>query len=337
MPNRAPERELLLAGDIGGTKCHLALCSINGAIAFEQRYPSRDYARFDILASDFLSAAVFALGEEARPRVAAFAVAGPVHDDVCHTTNLPWRIDARELETTLAVPRARLVNDFTAQALSLDGLGEGERARLHGGERVSGGPCAILGAGTGLGEAVRVETPAGPIILPSEGGHADFAPVDERQVALWRALCVQHGHVSYERVLSGAGLVAIHKFLCESGRGAAPPEVVEAMRQGDPAAVISEWALSNRDATCADALELFCELYGQEAGNLALKVLPSGGVYLCGGIAPKILPRLQGGAFERGYLNKGRMAGLVARFPVFVVTHPASGLLGAAMAARALR
>ena len=321
----------VLAADIGGTKCLLAVCAPDGTVHRSERYESRDFRELADVVRRFRQELGGAL-----PARAAFAIAGPVVGDVCQTTNLPWRVDARVLERELGFAKVALINDFTAQALAVQVLGDHEKVLIHPGPAVPTGPIAILGAGTGLGEAFLVWA-GGYVVLPSEGGHTDFAPVDDRQLELLRYLRERLvGRVSYERVLCGRGLADLYAFLRDRGYGKERAATRELMDQEDPAAVVSRLALSGEDPLCDAALELFCEVYGQEAGNLALKVLASGGVYIVGGIAPRILERLRSGPFQRRYLDKGRMSVLVEKIPVWVVTHPASGLLGAAICATSL-
>ena len=323
----------VLVGDVGGTKCLLAICDDRGRILLDRRYPSRDYAELHQVVAAFVREA----GE--TPTRACFAVAGPVVNDQCKATNLPWVIDARALEAAAGIARVRLVNDFHAQALAVLELPPAELCTIHGGASVGGGPVAILGAGTGLGEAFLVNAGDRYEVVPSEGGHVDFAPTSERQIDLLRYLrATLGGRVSYERILSGSGLARLYEFLKSRGFARELPEVRAAMEREDPAAVVSRFGLGGQDPMCAFALDLFCEIYGQEAGNLALKVLAAGGVYVCGGIAPHIIDRLAqpDGPFERGYLDKGRMSPLVAAIPVRVVMNPKSGLVGAAVAATRL-
>jgi glucokinase len=326
------ETATFLAGDIGGTKCHLALSDTFGRVLEDRRYPSAEHADF----ADVVRRFQRDLGRE-LPRTAAFAIAGPVANDVCRTTNLPWLIDARALERTLGIEHVRLLNDFEAQALAVPALSPEHKTQIHPGNALAGAPIAILGAGTGLGEAFLVWKGARYEVVASEGGHADFAPLDERQVALWRYLYAKFGaRPSYERVLSGAGLVNVYEFLRARGDRTESEAVRAARRNEDPAAVVSRFALERADPMCEEALDIFCEVYAQEAGNLALKVLAKGGVFLAGGIAAKILPRLLSGPFAARFVEKGRLGALVSEIPVWVVTHASSGLLGAAIAARQL-
>lgn len=302
---------LVLAGDIGGTKTLLLLAEADGLRTVkEERFENRDYPDFSSILARFL-------GSE-RPTAACFAVAGPVSDNRADMTNLPWSLDGHALEKELGFP-VRLINDFEAVGYGIDALADADLETLQTGQPQPQGVRAVLGAGTGLGEGFMVWQGNGYQVFPSEGSHADFAPADERQEGLLHYLREKYGHVSWERVVSGPGLVEIYACL---GGGEADP------------AVIAEAALAGKDAVAVDALDLFVSAYGAEAGNLALKLLPRGGLYVAGGIAPKILPKMKEGGFMEAFLAKGRFAGLLATIPVHVVKNPNVGLLGAALAAR---
>lgn len=320
----------ILCGDIGGTKCLLAL-SVDGELQQEKRYESKAFPEFVQVVKTFL-------GEVgARPERACFAIAGPVADDRCKATNLPWVIDARALQAELDIARIRLVNDFYAQALAVLQLGADDLTALHAGSAVQGGPIAVLGAGTGLGEAFLFHGGTRYEVVASEGGHSDFAPATDRQIELLRYLRDKlGGRVSYERLLSGAGLVNIFSFLRDRGHGEEHAEVREAMGREDPAAVISRFANlpgAQRDALCDATMTIFCEIYGQEAGNLGLKMLATGGIYVCGGVGARNVARMKDGTFERAFADKGRLSPLVKAMPVWLVTNVRSGLVGAAVAA----
>lgn len=310
----------LLAGDLGGTKTLLRL-NCGAQTRREQRYDSAAWAGLEEMVGDFLG------GE--RADAACFGVAGPVRGGTAQITNLPWRIDAEALAQRHAIPRVRLINDFQAVAYGIEMLGETDLLTLQAGVPCPNAPRAVIGAGTGLGEGYLVWSDGAYLALPSEGSHADFAPADELQADLWRWLAERYGHVSWERVVSGPGLEAIYRFLKERGELAESALLAEMIRAGDGAAAISEFALRHRDPLAGAALDLFIAAYGAEAGNLALKILASGGVYVAGGIAPKIADRLQDGAFLRAFLAKGRFAELLATLPVHVVLNPQVGLLGA--------
>ncbi len=298
---------LVLAGDIGGTKACLALFRVSGeglVSVREATAPSAAHPSAGALVGAFLG--------ESPPGVAAacLGVAGPVRDGRAQTPNLPWRVTREELEA-LGLPRVRLVNDLLATAHGLAELPPESIATLQEGAPDPQGNQAILAAGTGLGEAILFRCGDGLVPAASEGGHADFAPTDDVQVELWRFLTARFGRTSFERVLSGPGLRNVHDFLGATGRGKVPPRVRERLAREDAAAVIADEALGGTDPTCAAALALFARIYGAEAGNLALKALATGGVFLAGGIAPKILPVLREGGFLEAFRDKGRLAGLL--------------------------
>jgi glucokinase len=320
----------VLAGDVGGTKTVVAV--------FEGDREVRS-ARFESTAFAGLSEVVRAfLAEEpgaAPPERAAFGIAGPVAGDRVRTTNLPWEIDARALERELGIERVALVNDFTAVALGIASLGPSQVAVLRDPPLDPNGPVAILGAGTGLGEAILVPTDRGPRVIATEGGHTDFAPRDELEIGLLRFLLERHERVSVERVVSGMGIAAIYEFVVSRRVAPEDPKTRRRIEEGDAGAVIGELALLGKDPACVRTVDMFLSLYGAEAGNLALKTLPAGGLYVAGGIAPKLLPLLQKGAFVEAFLAKGRMRGVLEKIPVRVVLEPKVGLLGARNAALA--
>ncbi len=310
----------LLAGDLGGTKTWLRL-SCGGEVLREQRYDSAAFDGLIPMIADFLGDSV--------PTAACFGVAGPVRGATAQITNLPWRIDAGEIATRFAIPHVSLINDFQAVAYGIEALAAADLLTLQAGQPQPQGPRAVIGAGTGLGEGYLVWQGEHYQALPSEGSHADFAPADEIQAELWRWLAPRYGHVSWERVVSGPGLADIYGFLRERGELPESPQLAAALQSGDPSAAISEYALQHGDALAGAALDLFVAAYGAEAGNLALKILATGGLYVAGGIAPKIAERMQTGGFLRAFLAKGRFAGLLATIPVQVVLNPQVGLLGA--------
>lgn len=315
---RSPK--IILAGDIGGTKTWLRL-SRDGTALREQRYDSEAYVDLEAMLAEFI-------GED-RPSNACFGVAGPVQGRTAKITNLPWRIDADAIAAQFAIPFVSLINDFQAAAYGIEALEASDLFTLQAGKPQEHGPRAVIGAGTGLGEGYLVWQGDTYQALPSEGSHADFAPADELQVGLWRHLRQRFGHVSWERVVSGPGLAAIYEYLRQRNEFVESPELAAAMRDGDPSAAISEHALEHGNALALAALDLFAAVYGAETGNLALKMLATGGVYVAGGIAPKIFEHLKTGGFLRAFLAKGRFAPMLATFPVHVVLNPQVGLLGA--------
>jgi glucokinase len=320
----------VLAGDIGGTKTALAIAEVRPhslSLLRTQRYPSAAFPGLEEIAEDFLSE------ESGRPVSAAFGVAGPVVAGRAKVTKLPWSIDERLLARRLGIPRVRLVNDFIAAALGILRLSPRRSVVLVPGEADPGGPIGVIGAGTGLGQAVLIEAGGKGIAVPSEGGHADFGPRDEREDRLVRFVRKRFGRVDRDRLLSGEGLGHIYDFVKFDQRATDAPAVARALAQGDRAAVISRFALSGRDALCREALSLFVSIYGSEAGNLALQYRATGGVYLAGGIAPKILPALRRRSFRDSFRSKPPLEAFLSRIPVRVVLEPRLGLLGAAATA----
>jgi glucokinase len=309
-----------LAGDIGGTKTELALYEderAHGGPLRERRaarYPSADAPDLLTLIRRFLGAAPLHLDG------AAFGVAGPVVGERSQITNLPWLIDAAELRRELAVPHVALLNDFHALALGLDLLPPHQLEPLQEGLRDPCGPSAVIGAGTGLGQAIIVPTATGPRILATEGGHSDFAPRDDLEIDLLRALRRRHAHVSGERLISGPGFVTLYELLVELGH--LPPErdpqIKARFEREDPAAVITDRALVGHDPVYLAVIDRFISLYGAEAGNLALKTLPTGGLYVAGGIAPRLRSRLHQGGFIAAFRDKGRMQPLLTQIPVLL-------------------
>lgn len=323
----------VLSGDIGGTKTRLAFIAVNGTklrTEREQSYPSRDYAEFDELLGDFLR------GSD-RPNRAAFGIAGPVQGRVAQTTNLPWRIDADALQEKWGIASCHLLNDLQATACGLPALGSGDLLTLQQGAPGAFGNAAVIAAGTGLGEAGLYWDGQQYQPFATEGGHTSFSPGDDMEVALWRHLQRDHGHVSWERIVSGPGLAMLHEFYCEYRGMAVPDWLRYQMQQGDPSAEIAKAALSERDQQCSETLDWFVRLYGAEAGNLALKVMSRGGLYLGGGIAPKILSRLQNGRFLASFMNKGRMRPLLEAMPVKVILNDRAALYGPALYAANIR
>jgi len=307
----------IVAGDIGGTKVLLQFVDASQTgrtVLAEQRYESHSYATFDDLLGAFVKEHV------AGPVDAAcFAVAGPVFADRAEVTNLSWKMDAMALAKKFSIGRVSLINDFYAVALGVPILATTDLLILNAGTRVPFAPIAILGAGTGLGEANLVHDGVKWDVVPSEGGHADFAPQDEEQTRLFLALHAKYGHVSWERLLSGAGLVNIHNFVSGEEKPydeALPMEIAKALSGGDSVAV--------------KTFAIFVDIYGAEAGNMALRLLARGGVYLAGGVAAKNIDQFTDGRFINAFLRKGRFQHILAAMPVNLITNPKVGLLGAA-------
>jgi glucokinase len=324
----------VLAGDIGGTNVRLHVADVNngviGSVA-AARFESARYATFEQLLREFLAIPAAA----GSPTAVCLAVAGPIRrtasGQAVRVTNLPWEVDGGTLARDFEFPRVRLINDFQAVGYGIEALTDADLVVLQQGEPEPRGVRAVLGAGTGLGQAILVWQQNRYEACPTEGGHVDFAPTDNAQIELWRYLNERYGRATYERVLSGPGLVDTYAFL----RGHGQPDETGTGGAGGrttPAA-ITRAALSGADPLAVQALDLFVRVYGAQAGNLALTVLPRGGVYLAGGIAPKIIDKLRDGSFLRAFQAKGRLATLLQRVPISVVMNENVGLLGATLAA----
>jgi glucokinase len=302
-----------IAGDIGGTHTRLALFDPEHTepAAFEV-YLSRDHDGLESMLRAFLAV------HPADVTRAAFGVAGPVYAGHARTTNLPWPVEGASVAAALGLERVGLVNDLVANAYGIAELGPDDFEVLNTGDERAGGNAAVISAGTGLGEAGLYWDGRRHHVLASEGGHTDFAPTNDAEAALRVHLAATHPHVSYERVCSGMGLVAIHEFLGGTGLDGA---------------AITKGALAGDDL-CARALDMMVDIYGAEAGNLALKLFATGGVYIGGGIAPQILPKLRDGAFMQAFTSKGRFTPQLWRVPVQVILNDRTALLGAARLAR---
>jgi glucokinase len=321
---------MILAGDIGGTNARLAYFQpSNGHLKLvsERVFPSREHKELGEIAVRFV--------EESgtHPDVACFGIAGPVRQGRVETSNLPWVVEQSQLAKQLHVPATFLINDLEASAWGVGALAASDLVPLNQVAGKAVGNQAMIAPGTGLGEAGLFWDGSRHHVFACEGGHTDFAPRDEMQIELLRFLQARFGHVSYERILSGPGLVNVYEFLRDSGSDPEPEELRKEIDSGDAAAAISGAAV-NRTSTLAEkALDLWIAVYGAEASNLALKIMSSGGLFLAGGISPKILSRLQGPVFMQNFLDKGRMQALVEAMPVYVVTNDKVGLLGAASCA----
>jgi len=321
---------MILAGDIGGTNARLAYFQPqNGHLQLvsERVFPSREHKELGEIVSQFL--------EESgtRPEAACFGIAGPVRNGRVETSNLPWVIEQSRLANQIHLPATLLINDLEASAWGIGALAETDLVPLN---HVAGpvvGNQAVVAPGTGLGEAGLFWDGSRHHVFACEGGHTDFAPQNDLQIELLRFLKARFGHVSYERILSGPGLVNVYECLRDAGHGKESTDLASAIQKGDPAAAISRAAVAENDALAAKALDLWIAVYGAEASNLALKIMATGGLFLAGGISPKILSKLTGPAFMQAFLDKGRMRPLVESMPVCVVTNDKAGLLGAARCA----
>jgi glucokinase len=321
---------IVLAGDVGGTNARLAIVELNGGsahIARQSRYPSRDYPGLTPIVHRFCEEVA------THPDRACFGIACPVVLGDCSAPNLPWSINARKLAADIGIPHTALINDFVAVGYGIELLGPSDLVTLQKGSPTPHGPIALIGAGTGLGQGFLVWERDHYEVLPSEGGHGDFAPRGKLQADLLQFLRQQFDRVSWERLLSGPGMVNIYRYLLASAAAPEQPTVRAQMEKEDPAAVITRHGLARTDGLSDRVLDLFCEIFGAQAGNLALTVVATGGVYLAGGIAPRIVERLKSGPFLTAFRDKGRMSASLSRIPVHVIMNPNVGLLGAAAVA----
>lgn len=324
---------MILAGDVGGTKTILALFEAEGGevkCLRKEQFSSANYPTFTELLATFLINADC-------PQITAvcIGVAGIVINGRCETTNLPWVLSSKEIGERINSRNVRLLNDLEATAWGLLDLPESNFVELNPDAQCQQGNIAVVAAGTGLGEAIIAWDGVSRHVIASEGGHADFAPTNEQEIELFRYLVAKYPeHISCERLISGEGLVNIYQFLKHINYASTNPETEQYMAERDHAAVIGEAGVAGTDALCVVALKLFCRLYGAESGNLALKCLPYGGVYLAGGIGTKILPMLQQGDFMRGFLAKGRCRAILQKISVKVCINPEVALLGALSYAR---
>jgi glucokinase len=318
---------MILAGDIGGTNARLAVFDVldgHFSLISASVFPSREYTSLDEIVSKFVRTA------NVHPDAACFGVAGPVRNGRVEASNLPWIIESKRLAEELDIKKALLINDLEANAWGIAFLDPADLVSLNQVKGIPVGNQAVISAGTGLGEAGMYWDGTKHHVFACEGGHADFAPRNELETELLRYLRVRFGHVSYERIVSGPGLVNVFNFLRDTGRGVEPKWLADEMLHSDPAAAISRAAIDGKCGLSEQAIDLFVSIYGAEAGNLALKIMATGGIYLGGGIAPKMLPKLAGPLFMEGFLSKGRMQHLLEAIPVRVITNDKVALLGAA-------
>jgi glucokinase len=339
---------LLLAGDIGGTKTILRLVETSESpglrTIYEDSFRSGDYPDLVPLVQKFLTQA-----NSPIPEKACFAIAGPVVNNTAKLTNLAWYLDTDRLIQQLGIPAISLINDFAAVGYGILGLTKQDFLTLQIGKHQPDAPIAVIGAGTGLGQGFLIKQGNHYQVFPSEGGHADFAPRNELEFQLLKYLLDKHGieRASVERVVSGLGIVSIYQFLRDTKQVPESPEIAQVVRTWeqetgqqektvDPGAVIGKAALEGSDVISAQTLQIFVEAYGAEAGNLALKLLPYGGLYIAGGIGPKILPVIQNGSFLFNFTQKGRMRPILEDIPVHIILNQQVGLVGAALCASRL-
>ena len=320
----------VLAGDIGGTNARLAVVEVAGPatrIVLERRYPSRSAPGLGPIVRQFLDEV------GAPPERACFGIAGPVVGGECRTPNLPWVVNAGALAAEIRIPRTSIINDFEAVGWGVGLVGPADLVTLQAGAPAEHGTIALIGAGTGLGQGFLVWDGDAYRVHSSKGGHMAFAARDAIEWGLRGTLLDEFGHVSYERILSGSGLARVYQYLASTGFAAEQAQVRREMEGEDPAAVVTRHALAKDDALSVKALDLFVSVYGEQAGSLALTVLATAGVYVAGGIAPRIVAKLQDGTFVAAFRHQGRLSDLAARIPVHVITSPDVGLLGAAACA----
>jgi len=321
------DRTMILAGDIGGTKTNLGLF-IQGKRRplpkVIETFSSQNAPDLEHIIRQFLEI------HPASVIHACFGVAGPVVDGKSKTTNLPWNISEDQIKKQFHFQHVRLVNDLTATAMAIPLLNRDEFFPLNQADSIKDQNLALIAPGTGLGKAILIYQNGRYLPVPSEGGHADFAPNSETETELWRYLHQRYGHVSIERVVSGSGLVNIYAWLKDSGRLNEPDWLRQKLKEMDPAKTITEAALANKDGGCVKALNMFVSIFGAVAGNLALTGITTSGVYLGGGIPPKILSKFKEDIFMEAFTNKGRFKGLLEKIPVKVILNDKAALIGAA-------
>ena len=324
---------MILAGDIGGTKTNLALFEDQEGKYLplhQASYPSKSYTHLKQIVTEFLESSTHLYNPVDLNR-ACFAIAGPVVDGVCHATNLPWVVEARSLSEALQIPQIYLLNDLEANAWAIEILAPENLCELYSGSGKKTGNRAVVSPGTGLGEAGLYWDGKNYFPFACEGGHCEFGPRDQVQIDLCRYIFKKFGHASYERVLSGPGLVNIYLFFVEELKRSEPAWLKEAMSLDDPAKVITQNALNQKSELCNDTLNLFVSILGAEASNTVLKFMAMGGLYLGGGIPPKILPRLtQPPLFLANFVDKGRFRALLETVPIRVILDDKASLKGAA-------
>ncbi|HUN83286.1 MAG TPA: glucokinase [Terracidiphilus sp.] len=323
---------MILAGDVGGTKVHLALYDFtDGKLKHtrDEKYPAKEYNGLEEIAKEFLSTD--------KVTAACFGVPGPVRDGRLRLTNLPWTLDSRELAVELDIQHVFLINDLEANGYGIAELTADQIYTLSDGDPSHVGNRALIAAGTGLGEGILMWNGHAHVPYPSEGGHADYAPRNEEEIELLRFLKQRYnGRISFERVVSGMGMTGIYDFLREVRGMDVPAWLAEKMEAADdPNSVITEMGLAAKSEICEKTLDMFVSAYGAEAGNLALKVLSVGGLYVGGGIAPRILEKLKDGTFIKAFTDKGRLSQLLINMPVRIILESRAALMGAAAYAEA--
>ena len=332
----------LLAGDLGGTKTLLRLVRTEspGRSEFECSYKSQEYSSLASIGQEFITAARTMLGYEVEVQAACLAIAGAVIDRASYLPNLDWHISADELQHQLKIPQVELLNDFAAVGYGISLLPPQDLHTIQTGQTDPKAPKAVIGAGTGLGEGFLIHNGIDYQVIPTEGGHTDFAARSTQEFEFVQYLCVQQqvNRISNDRVISGRGIVAIYQYLRDRGNLPEHPDIANVVKLwesqsdqlADPAALISTMAIAKTDRLAQATMQMFISAYGAEAGNLALKILPYGGLYIAGGIAAKNLPLLTDGTFTAAFNDKGRVSNLLGKIPVHVILNPQVGLIGAA-------
>ncbi|ERT05633.1 glucokinase [Lyngbya aestuarii BL J] len=350
---------ILLAGDIGGTKTILRLVKAEPSESlkplpllttlYEDSYSSQAYSDLIPIVIEFLDSAEKSLGQKYSPEKGCFGIAGPVVNNTCNLTNLSWFLDANTLEQELNLSRVKLINDFAAIGYGVVGLTEDDLHTLQAGEPDATAPIGVIGAGTGLGEGFVIPTVNGYSVFSTEGGHVDFAPRSELEFQLLSYVRELQNitRVSAERIISGMGIAAIYQFLRDHNSSLETPQMTEVFKKWkqeightektiDLGAEVSKAAAMGEDYLCEQTMQMFVDAYGTEAGNLALKLLPYGGLYIAGGIAAKNLALMEKGIFMKAFTSKGRISPLMEKVPVYIVLNPKVGLIGAALCAAQL-
>jgi glucokinase len=330
---------MILAGDVGGTKVHLALYDFAAGklqAVRDHKFPAHDFASLDAVVTSFLGSSEGAKTAPGDIAAACFGCPGPVRNGRIQLTNLPWTLDQKELAKSLAIEHIFLINDLEANGYGIPELAPQSIFTLHEGDPAAVGHRGLIAAGTGLGQALLIWDGKTHRPIPSEGGHCDFAARTDREIALLQYLRkTLNGRVSWERVVSGIGIKNVYAYLRDVEKMEEPAWLRDEIAASDPNAVIGRCAEDGSSPLCFDTIQIFAAAYGAEAGNIALKVLAAGGMYLGGGIAPKMLKTLQSGGFMQAFLDKGRLSPVLESMPVRVILDDACALLGAAAYAEA--
>ncbi len=328
--NMAVKEEYILAGDIGGTKANLGIFIKGKRRPLLKRfnsYPSREYNGLEDIIDLFLSEYPFKIDK------ACFGIAGPVENGRSRTTNLPWDVSANRIKKTFGMEKVKLINDLSAMAASVPFLTGSEIYILNKSRPQKNGNISLIAPGTGLGQALLIYSDGGYIPVPSEGGHVDFAPGNELEAGLLNDLWKEYEHVSIERIISGIGMLNIYNYLKSTGKYNEPMWLSKKIKSDDPAKVINETAAQKGQKLCLKTIDIFLSILGAAAGNLALTGLTEGGVYIGGGIPPKLMWRFKEDVFMNSFKNKGRFSGLMEKIPVNIILNNNAPLLGAAIVA----